>query len=67
MPSTVKRSVLKTLTWRLVASLIIFTIAIIYTGSLAISGLFGLCEFVGKGILYFIHERIWQCIKWGDE
>ena len=60
-----KRSLLKTLSWRTIASLDTFLITWLVTGSptagLTVSGL----EIITKMCLYYFHERAWNKIKWG--
>ena len=60
-----KRSLLKTLTWRITASLDTFVIAWIITGDWKIGGSIAGIEVITKMIIYYLHERIWNKIKWG--
>ena len=60
-----KRSLLKTLTWRITASLETFTIGWIITGSWRIGRSIATLEVVTKLFFYYFHERIWNKIKWG--
>ena len=54
-----KRSIYKTITWRIVATLGTFVIAFIFTGRIVISFGIGLADAIIKTILYYWHERIW--------
>lgn len=54
------RSVLKTLSWRLVASSTTLLIAYFITGSLGKAGLVASVEFFAKIPIYYVHERVWQ-------
>lgn len=54
-----KRHILKTITWRLVATLTTIIISYILTKSITIGLGIGLVEFIVKGFLYYFHERIW--------
>jgi len=66
-----KRSIIKALTWRIIAS--ITTGFIVYIGGKQYLGLdmplfatgVGLTDVIIKLVLYFAHERGWNLIKWG--
>ena len=62
-----KRSLLKTITWRITASLDTFIIAWIITGDWKIGGSIAGIEVITKMIIYYFHERIWNKIKWGKK
>ena len=59
-----KRTIVKTLTWRVTASLTTFIIAWALTGDLLIGVSIGSIEAITKIFLYYFHERIWNNIKW---
>ena len=59
-----KRTLVKTLTWRITASLTTFLIAWILTGDLLIGISIGSIEAIAKIFLYYYHERIWNNINW---
>ena len=59
-----KRTLVKTMTWRVTASLTTFLIAWILTGDLLIGVSIGSAEAVAKIFLYYYHERIWNNINW---
>ena len=59
-----KRTIIKTITWRVTASLTTFLIAWILTGDLLIGASIGSIEAVAKIFLYYFHERIWINIGW---
>jgi uncharacterized membrane protein len=60
-----RRSIIKALTWRFSAT--IATIILVYaiTRDLKISFGIGFIEVFLKLFLYYLHERIWNNIKWG--
>jgi uncharacterized membrane protein len=61
-----KRHIAKTISYRLLSTLIGFTIMLVITGSVKIGAAFGIAELVYKPIQYYIHERIWyKWIKYG--
>tara|TARA_B100000787_G_scaffold10644_1_gene7999 strand:- start:244 stop:450 length:207 start_codon:yes stop_codon:yes gene_type:complete len=59
-----KRTIAKTMTWRITASLTTFLIAWILTGDLLIGASIGSLEAIVKIFLYYFHERIWNNISW---
>ncbi|MDC6470229.1 DUF2061 domain-containing protein [Candidatus Pelagibacter sp.] len=59
-----KRTIAKTLTWRITASLATFIIAWILTGDFLIGVSIGSIEALTKIFLYYFHERIWNNISW---
>jgi len=59
-----KKIIVKTMTWRVTASLTTFIIAWILTGDLLIGVTIGSIEAITKIFLYYFHERIWNNIKW---
>tara|TARA_Y100000310_G_scaffold345268_1_gene463257 strand:+ start:17939 stop:18154 length:216 start_codon:yes stop_codon:yes gene_type:complete len=62
-----KRSILKTITFRIIATLTTMALVLLFTKDLAIAGLVGALEFVSKLIIYYLHERIWCKINWGKK
>lgn len=61
-----KRHIAKTISYRVVSTLIGFIIMWLVTGSVKIGAAFGVAELVYKPIQYYIHERIWyRWIKYG--
>ena len=65
MIETNKRSLLKTLSWRLTGSGATFIISYLITGSFSISSTIAVIQITANTLLYYIHERIWNKIKWG--
>jgi len=60
-----KRSLAKTISWRIFASLTTFIIAYIATGKADVSATIVSAEIVSKLVLYYLHERGWAHIRWG--
>ncbi len=60
-----KRTILKTISFRIIASLITMIIVYIFTKELIISFAVGIVEAISKMIFYYIHERVWDTINWG--
>ncbi len=61
----IKRSLVKTISWRIVGTLTTFLISWVITGTLALAFSIGFIELISKMVLYFFHERTWNKIKWG--
>ena len=60
MKKIVKRSLVKTVTWRLIGSMDTFVVSYIVTGTFEVAlkiGGIGLCT---KMIMYFVHELVWN-------
>ena len=60
-----KRSLIKSITWRIVASLDTFVIAWLVTGKSSWAGIIAMFEVLTKTFLYYFHERGWNYILWG--
>jgi len=59
------RTVMKTVSWRIVATLTTGIIVYIFTGEILLSlGVIGV-EVVAKILFYYLHERAWNMIAWG--
>ncbi len=54
-----KRHIAKTISYRVLSTLIGFVIMWGVSGSIKIGAAFGVAELVYKPIQYYIHERIW--------
>ena len=59
------RSLLKTISWRLAATLTTTILVYIFTGKAALSLGIGSLEAISKMVLYYFHERLWENISWG--
>ena len=57
---SVKRSLLKTISWRACATTTTMLIVYIVTGKAMISLSVGVADIIIKTILYYIHERVWS-------
>lgn len=62
-----KRSIVKSISWRLIGTLDTIIISWFITGEVAMALTIGSIEIVTKMLLYFFHERIWNIIKWGKQ
>ena len=59
------RSLLKALSWRIVATTTTALIAFFLTGDVALALSIGGIEFVLKFFIYYFHERAWQLVPRG--
>jgi len=64
---TATRSIVKSISWRLVGTIDTFVISWVITGKVALALSIGSIELVTKMVLYFFHERFWNTIKWGKQ
>jgi uncharacterized membrane protein len=62
-----RRSIVKTISWRVTGSGATFLIAYLLTGNLAVAGVIGGTQMISNTILYYFHERIWNRIQWGQQ
>jgi len=63
--STRRRSIFKTISWRVLASLDTFIISYFITGDPLWAGSIAGLEVVTKMVLYYFHERFWAHVTWG--
>ena len=62
----VKRHIAKTISYRILSTLIGFFLMWWISGSIKVGAAFGVAELVYKPIQYFLHERFWyKFIKYG--
>ena len=59
------RRLLKALTYRICGSAATTLIAWLMTGHVSVSLVLGSADMVVKGLMYLLHERIWDCIALG--
>ena len=67
MAATKKRSLVKTITWRVIATTDTFILAWLFTSDEVIAASIAGLEVVTKLILYYMHERGWSSLEWGQE
>lgn len=60
-----RRSILKSVTWRMMASLDTFVVSFIITRRLVLAGSIAGAEILTKIVLYYLHERAWAVIPYG--
>ena len=62
---TLSRSILKTVSYRVAILILDFTSIYLLTGKVKIAFGFMLVSNIYTTIGYFLHERIWDRVKWG--
>ncbi len=60
------RSILKGLTWRVIATSTIFGITYFTTGEIGTAAKVASIEFPLKLLIYYLHERAWQSVPRGS-
>ena len=61
------RSLLKSISWRIIGTLDTIIISYVITGKIAFALSIGAIELVTKMILYVVHERLWDKVNWGKK
>ncbi|WP_152184260.1 adenylyl-sulfate kinase [Sulfurimonas indica] len=64
---TNKRSIVKGISWRIVATTTTIIIVYVFFGRLDLAIAAGMIETVLKIALYWAHERVWQKLRWGKK
>ena len=62
---TAGRSLVKAYSYRCCGTLTTIMISYIITGKFVVSLTIGATEMIIKPFIYWCHERVWNCIKWG--
>ena len=65
MSDSRRRSVVKSLSWRTVATLTTMLIVLLFTGEIELAVAIGGVEVVAKLVIFYLHERLWQKAGWG--
>lgn len=65
MSETSIRSLIKTVSWRITGSGATFLVAYFISGNIAMSSTIAVIQLTTNTILYYVHERVWNKIKWG--
>lgn len=58
--STVKKSIAKTITWRVIATLTTIGLVLLFTRQIELSLTVGALETIAKTMFYYFHERFWN-------
>jgi len=62
---SIRRSVVKTVSYRLIILILDFTSIYLFTGKVKVAVGFMIVSNVYTTLVYYFHERVWNKIKWG--
>jgi len=62
---TLKRSLAKTIIWRIIGTIITLLVVYLFTGEIQKSTNIALVVAVFLAIGYYVNERVWDNIDWG--
>ena len=62
-----RRTMVKAASYRVFATMTVFAVSYLYTGSFASAASIGLTAAVAKTMLYYTWERLWSNISWSLE
>lgn len=61
------RSLAKAISWRVTGTVDTFLISWLITGQALIASGIALTEIITKVFLFWLHERVWNRVKWGRQ
>jgi uncharacterized membrane protein len=61
------RSFIKAVSWRTVGTIDTFIISFFVTGKVSIAGSIASIEVITKILIYYLHERVWAIVPWGQQ
>ncbi len=64
---TLRRSIYKTISYRVIIIILDFTTLYLFTGKLKVALGFTIISNLYTTIAYFFHERLWDKINWGKK
>jgi uncharacterized membrane protein len=67
MKDTTKRTVIKTMTWRVLGTASTFFVSYLVTGSWSVSSGIAIIQMVVNTVLYLAHEKVWNAVRWGKK
>lgn len=67
MKETRKRSVVKSIVWRIICIITSIIVSFFLTGLWDVAIVIGSVYNVVTMVLYYFHERLWNRIRWGCE
>ena len=59
------RSISKTISWRITGTLCTFIVSWLILGDLTVSGTIAIIQLTLNTVVFYIHERLWNFVKWG--
>ena len=61
------RSLAKAVSWRMTGTVDTFIISWIITGQPLLASGIAITEIMTKVFLFWVHERVWNTVKWGKD
>ena len=61
------RSIVKSISWRVIGTIDTVLISWFITGEVTLALSIGSIELFTKMVLYFLHERLWNAMRWGRD
>lgn len=65
MTDTAIRTLAKTISWRIVATIASFFVSYVIVNDVSIASSIAGIQIILHTILYYFHERVWIKLKWG--
>ena len=65
MSDTKLRSVTKTISWRLTGTACTFVVSWLILGDISTSGTIAIIQLTFNTMIFYIHECLWNFVKWG--
>lgn len=65
MHETRARSLAKSMSWRVVATLTTIGLVWWFTGEVHVAVAVGGVEVLAKLLIFYVHERLWDAVGWG--
>lgn len=62
-----RRTLAKTITWRITGSTSTFTIAYLMTSSFGLSSGIAVAQMIVNTFLYYAHDSAWNRVNWGRD
>ncbi len=59
-----KRSIAKTITFRVISSVVTMLLVYYFSGNWTMAGTIGILDAVLKLFIYYFHERAWEHVLW---
>jgi len=59
------RSIVKSISWRIVATVTTISIVYLFTGKADLAFYVGGVEIIAKLLIFFLHDRAWNLTAWG--
>jgi uncharacterized membrane protein len=59
------RSLVKAISWRVVATLTTILLVVVFSSDWTLGGIVGISELITKTIVYYLHERFWNLLSFG--